>query len=560
MGSRDNNLKSSSAATRRTFLKTSLIGGAVVAAPLYPAFAAARADSPAAAGNALPDAPEVKPFELDEITISELQEGMKSGRFTARSLVGKYSARIAEIDKGGPAVNSVIEMNPDAPAIADSLDQERKTKGPRGPLHGIPVLIKDNIATADKMMTTAGSLALVGAKAPKDSFLAQKLRAAGAVILGKTNLSEWANIRSNHSTSGWSGRGGLTKNPYALDRNPCGSSSGTGAGISANLAAAGIGTETDGSIVCPSSSNGLAGIKPTVGLISRSGIIPISHSQDGAGPMCRTVKDAAILLGALTGVDSDDAATAASAGKSQTDYAQYCDPNGLKGARIGVARKYFGFSEAVDALMEQSLDAMKKMGATLVDPADIPTLGKFGDSEFTVLLYELKADLNAYLARLNGDVQVKTLKDVIEFNERHHDQELRYFGQDVFIKAEAKGPLTEKEYLDAVAKNHQLARVEGIDALMDQHQLDAIVAPTGGPAWLTDRINGDHVAGGSSNAAAVAGYPNINVTAGYLSGLPVGISFFGRAWSEPTLIKLAYSFEQATKARQAPRFLATAAL
>ena len=560
MGSRDNNLKSSSAATRRTFLKTSLIGGAVVAAPLYPAFAAARADSPAAAGNALPDAPEVKPFELDEITISELQEGMKSGRFTARSLVGKYSARIAEIDKGGPAVNSVIEMNPDAPAIADALDQERKTKGPRGPLHGVPVLIKDNIATADKMMTTAGSLALVGAKAPKDSFLAQKLRAAGAVILGKTNLSEWANIRSNHSTSGWSGRGGLTKNPYALDRNPCGSSSGTGAGISANLAAAGIGTETDGSIVCPSSSNGLAGIKPTVGLISRSGIIPISHSQDGAGPMCRTVKDAAILLGVLTGVDSDDAATTAGAGKSQTDYAQYCDPNGLKGARIGVARKYFGFSEAVDALMEQSLDAMKKMGATLVDPADIPTLGKFGDSEFTVLLYELKADLNAYLARLNGNVQVKTLKDVIEFNERHHDQELRYFGQDVFIKAEAKGPLTEKEYLDAVAKNHQLARVEGIDALMDQHQLDAIVAPTGGPAWLTDLINGDHVAGGSSNAAAVAGYPNINVTAGYLSGLPVGISFFGRAWSEPTLIKLAYSFEQATKARQAPRFLATAAL
>src|ERR1700722_5941609 len=340
MGSRDNNLKSSSAATRRTFLKTSLIGGAVVAAPLYPAFAAARADSPAAAGNALPDAPEVKPFELDEITISELQEGMKSGRFTARSLVGKYSARIAEIDKGGPAVNSVIEMNPDAPAIADALDQERKTKGPRGPLHGVPVLIKDNIATADKMMTTAGSLALVGAKAPKDSFLAQKLRAAGAVILGKTNLSEWANIRSNHSTSGWSGRGGLTKNPYALDRNPCGSSSGTGAGISANLGGVGIGTETDGSIVCPSSANGLVGIKPTVGLISRSGIIPISHSQDGAGPMCRTVKDAAILLGALTGVDPDDSATAASAGKSQTDYTRFCDPNGLKGARIGVARKY----------------------------------------------------------------------------------------------------------------------------------------------------------------------------------------------------------------------------
>src|SRR5580698_493225 len=482
MGSRDNNLKSSSAATRRTFLKTSLIGGAVVAAPLYPAFAAARADSPAAAGNALPDAPEVKPFELDEITISELQEGMKSGRFTARSLVGKYSARIAEIDKGGPAVNSVIEMNPDAPAIADALDQERKTKGPRGPLHGIPVLIKDNIATADKMMTTAGSLALVGAKAPKDSFLAQKLRAAGAVILGKTNLSEWANIRSNHSTSGWSGRGGLTKNPYALDRNPCGSSSGTGAGISANLAAAGIGTETDGSIVCPSSSNGLAGIKPTVGLVSRAGIIPISHSQDGAGPMCRTLRDAAILLSALTGVDPDDAATAASAGQSYTDYTQFCDPNGLKGMRLGVARKYFGFNDAVDALMEQSLDVLRKQGATLVDPADIETFGKFDDSELVVFLYELKAGLNAYLARLGPNAPVHTLKDIIDFNDRNREKEMPYFGQDLFIKSEAKGPLTRKEYIDALEANHRLSRKEGIDAVMDQFHLDAIMAPTAGPA------------------------------------------------------------------------------
>ena len=526
--------------SRRKFLQSAITAGATAAA--YPALGAAREIT-----TAKPVTPEVKPFELDEITIPELQEGMKSGKFTARALVEKYSARIDEIDKRGPAVNAVIELNPEAAAIAEALDQERIGKGPRGPLHGIPVLIKDNIDTADRMMTTAGSLALVGSKPPKDSFVAQRLRAAGAVILGKTNLSEWANIRSSHSTSGWSGRGGLTKNPYALDRNACGSSSGTGAGISANLAAVGIGTETDGSIVCPSSSNGLAGIKPTVGLVSRTGIIPISHSQDGAGPMGRTVRDAAILLGALTGIDAEDSATAASAGKSQTDYAQYCDPNGLKGARIGVARKYFGFNDAVDALMDEALEVMKRQGATLVDPADIETLGKFGDSELLVFLYELKADLNAYLARLGPRPPVRTLKDIIEFNDRNRQKEMPYFGQDLFVKAEGKGPLTEKEYLDALAKNHQLARTEGIDAIMDKHHLDALVAPTGGPAWLTDLVNGDHSAGGSSNAAAVAGYPNINVAAGSIFGLPVGISFFGRAWSEPTLIKLAYSFEQATK-------------
>jgi len=541
------------ATSRRSFLQSTIATG--TAAALYPAMGSARAN--AAAGPDPKPAPDVRQFELEEITISELQDGMKSGKFTARSLVEKYSARIDEVDKHGPAVNAVIEMNPEALAIADALDQERKSKGARGPLHGIPVLIKDNIATADRMMTTAGSLALVGSKPAKDSFVAQRLRAAGAVILGKTNLSEWANIRSSHSTSGWSGRGGLTRNPYALDRNPCGSSSGTGAGISANLAAVGIGTETDGSIVCPSSLNGLAGIKPTVGLVSRANIIPISHSQDTAGPMCRTVRDAAILLGALTGVDADDAATAASAGKSQTDYAQYCDPNGLKGARIGVARKYFGFSDAVDALMGQALDQMKKQGATLVDPADIETLGKFDDSEFMIFLYELKADLNAYLSRLQPGSPVRTLQDIIEFNERNRQKEMPYFGQDIFTKSEAKGALTEKEYTDALAKNHQLARTEGIDALMDKHQLDAIVAPTGGPAWLTDLITGDHFGGGSSNAAAVAGYPNINVTAGFILGLPVGISFFGRAWSEPTLIKIAYSFEQASKARQAPKFLAS---
>jgi amidase len=542
------------AASRRSFLRNTLIGGATATLiPLCPALGAARETASSV------QAPEIKPFELDEATISDLQDGIKSGKFTARSLVAKYSARIEEIDKDkhGPAINSILELNPDALSIADALDQERKSKGPRGPIHGIPVLIKDNIDTADRMMTTAGSLALVGSKPMQDSYVAQKLRSAGAVILGKTNLSEWANIRSSHSTSGWSGRGGLTKNPYALDRNPCGSSSGTGAGISANLCAVGMGTETDGSIVCPSSSNGLAGIKPTVGLVSRSGIIPISHTQDGAGPMCRTVRDAAILLGALTGVDPGDAATTASAGKSYTDYTQFCDPNGLKGARIGVARKYFGFNDAVDALMERSLDAMKKQGATLIDPADIETLGKFKQSELLVLLYELKADLNAYLARLGPGAPVRTLKDIIDFNDRNRQKEMPYFGQDLLLKAEAKGPLTEKAYTDALEEIHQLARTEGIDATTDKYRLDAMVAPTGGPAWLTDLVNGDHAGGGSSSAAAVAGYPNITVTAGFISGLPVGISFFGRAWSEPVLIRLAFAFEQTTKARQAPRFLST---
>jgi amidase len=549
-----NKLMGKAAASRRTFLRSTVASGASIA--LYPALSAARALSSAA--QTPKSFPNVKTFELDEITIADLQDGMKSGKFTARSLVEKYQARIAEIDKQGPAINSIIEFNPDALAIADALDQERQTKGARGPLHGVPVLIKDNIDTADNMMTTAGSLALVGSKPPKDSFVAKKLRAAGAVILGKTNLSEWANIRSSHSTSGWSGRGGLTKNPYALDRNPCGSSSGSGAAVSANLCTVAIGTETDGSIVCPASANGVVGIKPTVGLVSRSGIIPISHSQDTAGPLCRTVKDAAILLGALTGADPEDAATAESASKSRDDYTQFLDANGLKGARIGVARKYFGFSDAVDALMEQSLDAMKKQGVTLVDPADIETFGKFDDSELVVFLYELKADLNAYLERLGPGAPVHTLKDIIDFNERNAEKEMPYFGQDLFLKAEAKGPLTTPEYIEALQKNHRLARTEGIDALMEKHRLDAIVAPTGGPAWITDLVNGDHVAGGSSNAAAVAGYPNINVTAGFIHGLPVGISFFGRAWSEPTLIRLAYAFEQATNVRQAPRFLPAA--
>src|SRR3984893_3817407 len=430
------------AADRRGFLRATLIGGAAAISPaLYPALAAARCnaqgETPAPRlAQAAPPTPEVKSFELDEVTISDLQDDMRSGKFTARSLVEKYSERIDDIDKHGPTINSVLELNPDALAIADALDRERKSKGPRGPMHGIPVLIKDNIDTADRMMTTAGSLALVGSKPPKDSFVAEKLRAAGAVILGKTNLSEWANIRSSHSTSGWSGRGGQTKNPYALDRNPCGSSSGSGAAVSANLCAAAIGTETDGSIVCPSTSNGLVGIKTTVGLVSRTGIIPISHSQDGAGPMCRTVRDAAILLGALTGIDDQDAATSDSREHSYTDYTQFLKADGLRGARIGVVRKTFGFNDDVDKIMEDALDVLKKQGALLVDPAPIETAGKFGDSEFTVLLYELKADLNAYLARLGPNAPVKTLKDVIDFNERNREKEMPYFGQDTFLKAQ----------------------------------------------------------------------------------------------------------------------------
>lgn len=539
---------------RRKFLRAGLLAGVATAAlPALQPWAASTRELSAAARAA-----EIPAFEFEEITIAELQESMKSGKHTARSIAEKYLERIHAVDKHGPAVNSVIEINPDALAIAEALDKERKEKGPRGPLHGIPILIKDNIDTGDRMMTTAGSLALLASIAPKDSFVAKKLREAGAVILGKTNLSEWANIRSNSSSSGWSGRGGQTKNPYALDRNPCGSSSGSGAAASANLCAGAIGTETDGSIVCPSSANGLAGIKPTVGLVSRAGIIPISHTQDGAGPMCRNLSDAAAILGALTGVDPEDGATAASQGKFLADYTPFLKADGLSGARIGVLRKSFGFHPKVDKIMEASLEALKKQGATLVDPVALESLEKVRDSEFLCFLYELKADLNAYLARLAPSAPVKTLKDIIEFNEKNREKEMPFFGQEIFVQAQEKGPLTTKEYLDAIEKNHRLARKEGIDLVMDKFKLDAIVGPTGGPAWLTDHINGDSSGGGTSQPAAVAGYPNVTVVAGYISGLPVGISFFGRAWSEPMLIKLAYAFEQATNARKAPRFLPTA--
>jgi amidase len=496
-----------------------------------------------------------KHFEFEGATISDLQARMKSGELSAHALAQAYLARIDEIDKHGPTLKSVIELNPDALAIAEALDKERKANGARGPMHGIPVLIKDNIDTADRMQTTAGSLALVGSTPARDSGVARKLREAGAVILGKTNLSEWANIRSSHSTSGWSGRGGLTKNPYALDRNACGSSSGSGAAASANLCMVAVGSETDGSIVCPSSANGIVGIKPTLGLISRAGIIPISHSQDTAGPMARTVRDTAILLGALAGPDPRDNATSDAGAKMQKDYTQFLDPNGLRGARIGVARKYFGFNDAVDELMNHLIDQMKAAGAVIVDPADLESHGKFDDTEMLVLLYELKADLNAYLAS-RPDAQVRSLSDLIAFNEKNKDKEMPYFGQDLFLKAQEKGPLTDKEYVAALAANHSLSREHGIDGVMDKFHLDAMVAPTGAPAWITDLANGDHAVGGSSNAAAVAGYPNINVPAGFVFGLPVGISFFGRAWSEPSLLKIAYGFEQLVKARKAPEFLA----
>ena len=538
---------------RRKFIQSALLAGATVTTfSPHSSLAASASSTRTSEGKSSPS-----PFELDEITIHDLQEGMSSGRFTAHSITEKYLSRIDAIDKHGPAINTVIEVNPEALTIARELDKERKQKRIRGPLHGIPVLIKDNIDTADRMTTTAGSLALLGSRPLKDSMVAQRLREAGAVILGKTNLSEWANIRSNQSTSGWSGRGGQTKNPYVLDRNPCGSSSGSGAGVSANLCCIAIGTETDGSIVCPASSNGVVGLKPTVGLWSRAGIIPISHSQDTAGPLCRTVRDAAILLGALTGVDEEDQATSESRGKSYADYTQFLLADGLRGARIGVVRGTFGFNAAVDNLMGVALEVLRTQGAVLVDPAEIATRGKFDDSETTVFMYELKADLNAYLARLGPRAPVHTLQEIIEFNEKHREQEMPYFGQDLFLKAQLKGPLTTQEYLDALKKNHQLARTDGIDATMDKHKLDALVAPTGGPAWLTDLVAGDHFEGGSSSAPAVAGYPNINVPAGEVFGLPVGISFFGRAWSEPVLIRLAYAYEQASKLRKPPQFLPT---
>jgi amidase len=518
---------------RREFITTTAVAGVAIAA-----------------GRQV-DALAQQSAEIEEATIVSLQAAMTAGRTTSHTITQGYLSRINDIDK---KLNAVIEINPDALAIAGAMDAERKAGKVRGPLHGIPVLIKDNIDTADKMKTTAGSLALVGAPTPKrDAFVVKQLRDAGAVLLGKTNLSEWANFRSEHSSSGWSGRGGQTHNPYILDRNPCGSSSGTGSAIAASLAAIGVGTETDGSVICPSSTCGIVGIKPTLGLVPRSGIIPIAHSQDTAGPMCRTVADAAALLTVMAGSDPNDPITSAAASQKK-DYTQFLQKDGLRGMKIGVARQYWGRNDKVDKLVEPYLQILKDGGASLVD-VEFPHLKDFGDPEYDVLLYEFKEDLNKYLAARGG--QYRTLADLIDFNNKNADKEMPYFAQEIFIKAQAKADLNDRAYRLALLQTKVQTQEQGIDGAVTKYGVNAFVAPSGGVAWYTDLVNGDCGVFESSSLAAVAGYPNITIPGGYVQGLPVGVSFFGPAFSEPTLIKIAYAFEQATKARKPPRYLAT---
>jgi len=536
---------------RRDFFK---IGSLGVLATLIPGISACNqnngeTDSVSSRSNN-PD------FLLDELTISKLQEKMASGELSSQRITELYLQRIENIDKNGPRLSSVIEVNPDAVFIAKQMDNERKEGKLRGPLHGIPVMIKDNIDTSDKMQTTAGSLALVGETALKDSYVVKKLREAGVVIIAKTNLSEWANFRSTNSSSGWSSRGGQTRNPYMLDRSPCGSSSGSGVAVSANLCTIAIGTETDGSVVCPSSINGIVGIKPTVGLIGRSGIIPISHSQDTAGPMARTVQDAALLLGTLTGIDPDDKTTVSSEGKVFSDYSQFLDENGLKGKRIGIDRSNFGFSDKVDELINNNISIIEKSGATLIELEKITTEKFDWDDEMQLLLFEFKQDLNKYLKQ-RGLPQMKTLENLIQFNEENKSTVMPYFGQEIFIMAQEKGDLNSQEYLDIKTRIDHIVRKNGIDRVMTELQLDAIIAPTTSPAWTIDLVNGDHYIGGSSSLAAMAGYPNITVPAGYIQDLPVGISFYGTAWSESKLIEIAYAFEQLTTQRKAPEFKPT---
>jgi amidase len=531
---------------RRTFFKTAALGsGALALSPVISCTPLVPADQ--AESLSIPD------FELDETTIDRLQEKMASGEMTSQSITGKYLARIAEIDTAGPMLRSVIEVNPEAEAIARRMDEERKTGMVRGPLHGIPILIKDNIDTGDNMMTTAGSLALEGFHAPEDAFIVRKLREAGAVILGKANLSEWANIRSTNSTSGWSGRGGQVLNPYMLNRTPCGSSSGSGVAVAANLCALAIGTETDGSVVCPAGTNGIVGIKPTLGLWSRHGIIPIAHSQDTAGPMARTVKEAAHLLGALCGVDVNDPASEKSRGHNHPDYTVFLDKNGLQGARIGIIKDFFGFHSEVDALIKKAFQVMKDKGAELIEVECAKDRNIWGEAEWQVLLYELKHDMNRYLFE-RPSAPVRSLSEIIAFNESHAEKEMPWFGQEIFLEAVKKGGLDESEYKEALALSKKLTR-EAIDSAMDEKMLDCLIAPTNGPAWTIDWVNGDHYVGGSSDLAAVSGYPNITVPAGFVHHLPVGISFIGKAWDEPTILKIAYAYEQASKMRRKPGFM-----
>jgi amidase len=499
---------------------------------------------------------------LPEWTIADLNEKMASGELTARQLAELYLQRIEAVDKNGPYINSVIELNPEVLEIANGLDQERRAGKVRGPLHGIPILIKDNIDTHDRMQTTAGSIALEGNFAAKDAFIVKQLRKAGAVILGKTNLSEWANFRGKYSVSGWSSRGGLTRNPYSLDRSTSGSSSGSGAAVAANLCVAAVGTETDGSIISPSQTNGIVGIKPTLGLASRSGIIPVAHSQDTPGPMARTVADAAILLGALTGVDERDSASRSSRKRALSNYSKSLDLDGLQGVRIGVARNMAGSNPRILKIFELCIEVMKQLGAVIIDPADVPNFDKFGATELDVLHYEFKADLNKYLKSLPATVRVHSMEDVIKFNAENDDHVMPYFGQEHMLTAQEKASLSDRKYKDALAKNLRLTRKDGIDAAMRKHKLDALVVPSGGPAWVIDLANGDAINWDmeSASPAAVAGYPHITVPAGYVFGLPVGISFFAKAWQDADLIRYAYAFEQATQYRRQPRYLPTANL